>query len=1133
MYQKPNPGETHRDLLRLQEEFYKHIAAKKIKLASIVVSAYEKPEKKKEESTGESSDEISVGLDNGSMDIPKNGNERISFKRPPGKFKFTAASGFPPPMRRDVTLSTGGGNIFSQMKKLETTPETTPNVLKWADFDPQKRNIAITRPGLSSVISSFERELIHFDNIDLLARMTQKEIIQERENIISMMDPAILAFLKSNRLHSKETGETCQPSDPKQFEDLQIAIDPEFDKWLNYDMLKSNKLTWFQILDVPKLTKESHNTPRFDYNGWLLPFTSAFIIDCERGRALYHQGDEPGYTFQELFQMCRSNVYHQKLIGLNTIANILGLEASGIYDEVIKIPIEQMFFVLRLSAENKSLAVLNASFKAMRNLFYNPIDESCLDNLWSFGLGLVQPILAIDNEEKSDDKTIKDQQLVRTNLIKCLMRSNILIRIKYILNTVKPCLETIIYLIEILTRLARDSKFVVMQVFECEGLLQNIITNFVPDIMNLKNIKKSHGQATTYALKFLRILSGRSRNIAIAMINKYKIVDSILSYLINEAFFANMKGMMLQIEAFRLWSTFARYGLTIDRFKDFQHVLLKLLNYHLKNSDITSPLTVQAHLSSLLILISEVTKHDFGATKVYYQLLLDLGVTKWFTQFKKMQKFKCGKLQIVSSVLVAMTTFIMFKPNSVGMSVDRLINIAENMVGSYGFELVTEDIQFSSNLLNNNKTHKSRVNFKYTEAAIWNSLDHVIPVLKSISCIPFLRVFSDFVESTENRKLMITFLSNADVQFYLKLVNQAYKYDLTSNWYTRVESGLLLSIIKIAIEVQNSIDTGLCYGLAMKTLSIYHEEQKPDIEYVIRNAIFSPDFYPLDVFLAIMNIEDAEDITRDTMKAALDNIDDIFYVYMNVLGLKKLKVNPLRQSFDVKIGNALPIDWIYTPIITLYAQQQDEDNNITEDDLVFTITNCLRWVYIYETYFPNLASMIDSTERFCRLACTFLGSDSLFLIPEVGDLLWLCLRSVLISEDTLDFERNIHGLCNFQDFFTQLLEQYEGVSYCDILFSNFVLIPLAQKHDVKYRKALWSEYTGVVQVFNLTEKDMALAIESFLEPEETDVTLLNCYQRVLASGKIRTNSVLYKIAKHHWKKYIARRNTNENEQNLD
>ena len=105
----------------------------------------------------------------------------------------------------------------------------------------------------------------------------------------------------------------------------------------------------------------------------------------------------------------------------------------------------------------------------------------------------------------------------------------------------------------------------------------------------------------------------------------------------------------------------------------------------------------------------------------------------------------------------------------------------------------------------------------------------------------------------------------------------------------------------------------------------------------------------------------------------------------------------------------IPIDWIYTPIIVLYSNQQQNKQNPTEQEQVFIIRNCLRWILIYETYFPELASAINPTDRFCRIACTFLGSDNLFLIDEIHNLLQLCLNNIMKSEKEINFNKEIQG----------------------------------------------------------------------------------------------------------------------------
>ena len=117
---------------------------------------------------------------------------------------------------------------------------------------------------------------------------------------------------------------------------------------------------------------------------------------------------------------------------MKAIANLLSLETSGIYDDIINFPFEQVFFVLRFCLNDNIPSVVNAAIRAVNNLFYYPIDEACVDNLLNFGLGIVQPVLMAENDDIEDDETINDQQLAEKNLVKCLVRTGILIRIRYI-----------------------------------------------------------------------------------------------------------------------------------------------------------------------------------------------------------------------------------------------------------------------------------------------------------------------------------------------------------------------------------------------------------------------------------------------------------------------------------------------------------------------------------------------------------------------------------------------------------------------------------------------------------------------------------------------------------------------------
>ena len=51
--------------------------------------------------------------------------------------------------------------------------------------------------------------------------------------------------------------------------------------------------------------------------------------------------------------------------------------------------------------------------------------------------------------------------------------------------------------------------------------------------------------------------------------------------------------------------------------------------------------------------------------------------------------------------------------------------------------------------------------------------------------------------------------------------------------------------------------------------------------------------------------------------------------------------------------------------------------------------------------------------------------------------------------------------------YASLLSQYSAVSFGDPLFGCFVVLPLAQRHDIKFRRAVWDEHVGVLRALSI------------------------------------------------------------------
>lgn len=1156
---RPKPNETEEDILKQQEEFFKN--KDKIKPAAKLVA--ENKSNINPESTQPNID-IKVQLANTFEAIPQNARlpsvvEKTVPRNTPSVMLSKHLLGFPQAKLRDPTVQVKKGSIFAnQMKKrmINIQPSNAQqsvaigNLVIREKFESMEvvegekdKNI----PTQSYVITGPDKDELHNENVHKLHGLSERQIIEERDMLLETMDPAIVAFLRAKRgtippiektpgmVEQEKIGQEIKIDDleaPKE-----ILTHPDSEKWLNFDVVENSKLAWMKSPETPKLTKEEQYEARFDFDGNILPFVENEI--SEKSRILYHHGEDaarPGYTLQEIFQLCRSSVNQQKIVALNTLSNILIKFNMGLYENVLDLPIEQIFFVLRFCVDDNTPNVLNSAVKALRNLFYNTFDETCLDGLLGFGIGMVQPLLAVSNDVTEDDPTENDQQLAEKDLVLCLIRSDILIRIRYILNSVEPPLETVVYCLEILTRIARDSDFIVMRMYSCEGLISHIIQKYIFNNNNTSNNKEPIPEA----YKLLRVLCVKNICYAKDLYLKHNIMEGIANCLSIQA--SNTNIIKTQIQALHLWAVLMKYDICAEGFDALSSVLFQILDHHIKNTDFDASFIVQTHVSALLTVIS-----FYKGQILLPDMLIDPGFYKWTSQFcniKDFSHFECGKLQLISSIFNCCEKLFLNKTIS-AISASKVELFIQNIMESKAFDEITDHLNKSSNLLREVKYRDSSANLKHIQATLWDSMDQVVPVLHTKSCIPFLSAFTQFIVGC-NSDIKIAFLEHKNIKKYVNLLRNARQFYLIQHWFSRLEINLILNILKMVMSISER-NTSIYYELAVKCLSVFGEEHKKDLENILNKILFNPKWFPAEVLMQnmkvtsdihktsnidttsnihpISNIETmSHDITSriDILQSTMNSLTQVAEVYGQVLGLK---ADPFETHSNLclafPIKNLVPVDWIYSPIVLLYSIHQQNKVKYPEDQLIFIIKNCLRWIYFYECHFTDLAALINPTERFCRLACVFLAKDDLFLEAEIQNLLELCFNCIIKNDiDNIDFDKPIQGLNNFQDFYIQLLDQYQGVSYGNVLFGNFIVVPCLQKHNVKWRKILWSEYVGAVQICNVTKNNLLLDLEGFLNPVETDVSLLRCYRKAIVNGIVRKGSALYDIANYHVERFV-------------
>jgi Zn-finger nucleic acid-binding protein len=130
----------------------------------------------------------------------------------------------------------------------------------------------------SGIFTSKEVEEISQKNAEKLSAMTQAEILEEQEKLLSQLDPKVADFLKKGRQPStgkkRNTEETDKKSvkftkfdDIKEISEDDLPIRPS-ESWVNMDKVELDKLQWMAQLPPPSpFNSSTGHSVRFDFKG--------------------------------------------------------------------------------------------------------------------------------------------------------------------------------------------------------------------------------------------------------------------------------------------------------------------------------------------------------------------------------------------------------------------------------------------------------------------------------------------------------------------------------------------------------------------------------------------------------------------------------------------------------------------------------------------------------------------------------------------------------------------------------------------------------------------------------------------------------------------------------------------------
>ncbi|KPI98938.1 RNA polymerase II-associated protein 1 [Papilio xuthus] len=1226
MISRPKPGETEDDLLKMQEEFLKEKSQNtNYQPAAQVVNlrrtehqttkrtisnetTSRKPSKyavskglpgniekrpRTEASTStfmgeivekncESVDDKSVEIDDDKVYYPKalpsilgtiiekNSDKQIDFHCN----DQIPSEGFPAVIKLDPSITPGRKSIHAQhleklggIKKMKMDVDE-PHSNKSSLINQQPSPKPLNLPNKSFIISSKDADSIHNENNETLRRMSEKEIVEEQQKILSNLDPKLIEYIKTKRQQttSKEEPQSVTSSkstdsskpcteevktinneekelNDQYIQDNDILSNPNVNKWVHFDQLEKDKLEWMKAISESKEDKpEELYEARFDFRGLLLPYTSKYT---EMTKTLYHHGEEPhrpGYSIIELIELSRSTIIQQRVMALNTIAGILEFYIAGTYKDTLELPITKLFFIIRIAMDENKTIILEPALNAMRNLLYNKIDEAALDALIGFEEGSYQPCLENDKSEivelESKESEFKDFHLAEIDLIAALLRTDILQRIYYILDMIKPNFNCVQFSLQILIRLCRDSESTVNKIIEMDHLMSVIVTNFIPKTSINFNFDPNivyKGKPILSALKFLRVLTLQTKEIGDTMIIKYGILQPLSEYICSKV--DGTYGFKIQIEALSILSNLLHYGLGLESCLAVCPTVITMLYNHVQGTDVDmkSSIISASHAAVVLQFINKLLQCNLNLDSYKHQIypLLREGVKKWISQVSSFtcgQSFTCGHLRFVCSILDCCATVMKNENQTM-----PFLNITlENLMKSPGFKGIINHLVLSSNLLSgieNNSFHTIK-NLVNLNSIVNGSTQSNLPILNMKSPIPFLTSLFKLLAIINDINISNGFIEHI-LKYLRKFAN--IRPTLCDNWFTRMETDFLFYIIKIATQCNFAeSEKDLLYTVANKLCYILRADKKMELEFLFDNIIFNKQWFSSERLFSLLSLSEKDGVTK-----VLTDANDIKSCYSSVINLNysNSNLNVVLKKWKEPI---LPRDWIYLPILTLYGNSQEvkstpkvageHASKVAEQEAKtkeLILNSSLEWILFNEMCFPDLLKEIDVTDRFCRIMCVFLCDNSLFLEPSIKLLLRKCTEVLFKSGNKFNFDKDLTGLNNFQDFYMQFLEHFQGVSYGDPCFAACVLVPLAQRHNVKWRKMLWSEYAGCLRALDCPDDYLCYELNDYLYPEENDESLLKCYFRALNSNLMRRGTIVYRIAEHHVNNFKLRKTSNE------
>lgn len=1041
-------------------------------------------------------------------------------------------------------------SLFSQymeskrQKMFESSSKSTESSYKLTEScsSRSKNAFASTKSALidgsglheDSELAEKEIDLISKEN-DEKIRNLSKEEKDEMNQLISSLKPEMIEFLKSRKssklnkdkldgIKIKKDYVSLNPQPVQKINESQVKFNRSKDeipyiskeeieqnKWLNMDKVEKEKLEWMRPLienekKISKVSSVEGKAARFNFDGDLV------VEDKDYRLGLHHHSeqDASGYTINELINLIQSRYMPQRILALNTLANLFRRMHRGYFDVCFdkSLAIEifeqtDIVIILRKLLDDPNLSLQLVTIKCIHSLVCNTIyDEFCLDRLFcSIELGIEVPKLCY--EEIPNEKELKDEQLCKLDAISCLIRINLLVRLRYLLDSYMNRsneIDAIVVdnIMDILIRISRHSNKSCVQIIETPFLIESLINNFISSTTSILNWK---------ALKLIRILfTSNKDNITKIKMNHPKLWITFRNYLITNPLTEDNKFIYSTIiEVLRVW----RVLLILDNEMNETTEQFIELTSNLRNCLRIKILVNNSfdlhYISNLLHCLAYVIQKKPELEHFFTPLVQNL-TFQWFREIVNDNDLpKLDASLAVSSALLYLNWSSTPRDQLYEYILKPILD-RPHLLNKLFDQLISKSSIINFKEYHNGVYRDSKALASYGSIYFDGSTIRLNSLLDEDSKIFLIGPLVGLAAKYHLNECLEQFIYNDKIKLYLdKVVKQVQK---SSNWsiFELIEFNPISQLI---LWEQNVLNKNQYFNHSLSILSAVGDLQ---LKKSLLDYVFDAKKYKL---LYDNRIDQSNQTKDQLIKSSISFFNESKKVFFKFC------------SFEEK-------DWIFEPLVRLYKLQLNEDSQLTEDEFANNLISCLNYlILIYNFKSDYLWTIVEPKILFVYLSSVFLFKNGLFLNAELVKILEFFLID-LLANYKIHFncyeEKIPEPFCSIGDHFSALCSAFKEESYGNAVFSNYLLCFLTQSSDKIFRKKLFDEHCSCLNYFVLSKDQLLIELEHLINPIETDLTLIESYIRILMSKDIlkQRNPLIYELVFTHISKSLFDDNYHEN-----